>query len=274
VHDRGALGRKQILAGKIIFFIWLLLCIPMHSYAYFGENEDYILSAERPLDRTEGHFLEFASEETYTVKEGDTLWGIADAYWGAGSCYPQIFLENKDRVGAPGLLMPGTELRLRRTLYTRAGLVDYIEQGEFGNELLIGPEAFTMEDFVSPYRIFASVPYRNDLQEADPYSHWEKFQREVNICSGEICGELVSDLFFERYWVAGIGPLCGYRFTFHAGEKDYIVMAYFCYNDTTKSDARRNPARKGSWRRRGEKLFMRLSDIWIQACTMGKQKII
>ncbi len=237
MHDMGALGRKQIWAGKIIFFIGLLLCIPMHSYAYFGENEDYILSAERPLDRTEGHFLEFASEETYTVKEGDTLWGIADAYWGAGSCYPQIFLENKDRVGAPGLLMPGTELRLRRTLYTRAGLVDYIEQGEFGNELLIGPEAFTMEDFVSPYRIFASVPYRNDLQEADPYSHWEKFQREVNICSGEICGELVSDLFFERYWVAGIGPLCGYRFTFHAGEKDYIVMAYFCYNDTTKSEA-------------------------------------
>jgi len=90
VHDMGALGRKQIWAGKIIFFIGLLLCIPMHSYAYFGENEDYILSAERPLDRTEGHFLEFASEETYTVKEGDTLWGIAQAQLGDGSRYGEI----------------------------------------------------------------------------------------------------------------------------------------------------------------------------------------
>lgn len=224
-------------AVKIIIFIGLLLCIPIRSYAYFGKNEDYILSAEKPFDRAEGHFLEFAREETYKVEEGDTLWGIADACWGVGSYYPQIFLDNKDRVAAPDLLVPGMELKLRQTLYTRAGLKDYIKQEVFGNELLVVPEAFTMEDFVPPYRIFVSVPYVNDLQEADPYIHWEEFQKEVRASSEKICGNLVSDLSFERYQVTGIGPLCGYRFTFDAGDKDYVVMAYFCYNDTTKSEA-------------------------------------
>lgn len=133
--------------------------------------------------------------------------------------------------------MPGTGLKLKKNLYTGVGLQDYINSDVFRDKLLVDASAFEMDFFSPPYMIFASVPYLNDLQEADPYVNWEAFQREVSACSKQVCGDLVSDLSFERYQVTGVGPLCGYRFNFDAGDKEYIVMAYFCYNNTAKSEA-------------------------------------
>ncbi len=222
---------------KIILFMTLLLCVPLRSYAYFGTNDDYILSTEKPQKGAKWNSLEFVSEETYTVQAGDTLWGIAKSLVGDGAYYEQILSDNSDVVSIPELLMPGTELKLKKTLYTSVGLGDYINEDVFKNELLTRAEAFKMDDFVPPYRIFVSVPYVNDLQDADPYMHWEEFQEEVSACSQRICGDLVSDLTFERYQVTNVGYLCNYSFTFHAVDTDYIVIACLCYNSTTKSEA-------------------------------------
>ncbi len=231
-------------SAKAAIFIVILLGIPMDSHAYFGQNEDYLLTEEKPEDwGRAAHYLEFVDRETYTVKDGDTLWNIAEDYWGNGTYYQKILSDNADVVSVPERLMPGTELQLKRTLYTKAGIGDNIDQDQFVYDLIVKGEAFELEDsfgrknFTSPYCIYASVPYVNDLKEADPYVHWEEFKNEVSRCSREICGDLVSDLSFERYQVTGIGRLCGYHFTFDAGNKEYIIMAYFCYNDTTKSEA-------------------------------------
>ncbi|MDD6811528.1 MAG: LysM peptidoglycan-binding domain-containing protein [Lachnospiraceae bacterium] len=225
------------LALKAIIFLVSFLCVPMHCYAYFGKNEDYFLEIAKPANRAEGHYLEFVNEETYTVKTGDTLWEIAETYWGNGAYYRQIVSDNRDVVSEPRLLMPGTELKWKKKLYTGVGIEDYIDDDVFRGDLLLEAEAFEMKEYTAPYTIFASVPYANDLQEADPYVHWEEFQREVKACSSKVCGELVSDISFERYQVTGIGSLCGYSFTFDAGDTEYVVMAYFCYNSTTKSEA-------------------------------------
>lgn len=222
---------------KIIIFTALLLCIPINCYAYFGTNSDYILESEKPEDKTFNHYLEFVNEETYTVRKGDTLWKIAKSYWGSGSYYEQIMADNADKVTSPELLMPGTELILKKKLYTRVGIGDYIDRDVFKNDLIVNAEIFDMEDFSLPYRIFVSTPYVNDLQDADPYVNWEEFQNEVSSCSKKVCGDRVSDLTFERYQVTGLGVLCGYSFSFDAGDREYFVMAYFCYNDTTKSEA-------------------------------------
>ncbi|MDE5596406.1 MAG: hypothetical protein K2J04_01070, partial [Lachnospiraceae bacterium] len=62
---------------SILLFMIGILCIPLHSRAYsgiyFSKNEDYLLTTKKPTNRTEGHYLEFVMEETYTVKSGDTL---------------------------------------------------------------------------------------------------------------------------------------------------------------------------------------------------------
>jgi len=49
---------------------------------------------------------------TYTVKKGDTLWGIAKTFLGNGAKYNQIFEANKGIIKNPNLTYPGQVLRL------------------------------------------------------------------------------------------------------------------------------------------------------------------
>ncbi len=237
------MGRRLKRYAKAAFFLIMLSAVSINSHAYIGRNNDYFFTENLPEDRGKNHYLEFVGKETYTVKPGDTLWDIAKDYWGEGTYYQRILSDNEGVADIPEHLMPGKKLDLEKTMYLNVGIEDYINEDQFGFDLLVEGAAFETEhsfglkNYRLPYCIYASVPYVNDLKEADPYAHWEEFKEEVSRCSREICGDLVSDLAFERYQVTGIGSLCGYRFTFDAGEAEYVIMAYFCYNSTTKSEA-------------------------------------
>lgn len=43
----------------------------------------------------------------YTVKKGDTLWGIAKKYYGNGAKYTKIYNANKSKIKNPNLIYPG-----------------------------------------------------------------------------------------------------------------------------------------------------------------------
>lgn len=104
----------------------------MDSHTYFGQNEDYFFTYEQPEGWGSTHYLEFVSKETYTVETGDTLWNIAEDYWGNGIYYQRILSDNENVVDIPEHLLPGVELDLGKTLYMNVGIGDYINTDEFG----------------------------------------------------------------------------------------------------------------------------------------------
>jgi nucleoid-associated protein YgaU len=50
--------------------------------------------------------------QMYTVQKGDTLWKIAEKFYGEGSKYPEIVKANTPPVKNPDLIQPGWVLRI------------------------------------------------------------------------------------------------------------------------------------------------------------------
>ena len=53
-----------------------------------------------------------AEAQMYTVQKGDTLWKIAEKFYGDGSKYPEIVKANSPPVKNPDLIQPGWVLRI------------------------------------------------------------------------------------------------------------------------------------------------------------------
>jgi len=53
-----------------------------------------------------------AIPSTYTVKQGDSLWKIAQRFYGSGSQWRKIYEANKDKIKNPDLIYPGWVLKI------------------------------------------------------------------------------------------------------------------------------------------------------------------
>ncbi len=51
-------------------------------------------------------------QQKHVVQKGDTLWKIADEYYGDGRLYTKIFEANRDVLADPDKIKPGQELRI------------------------------------------------------------------------------------------------------------------------------------------------------------------
>jgi nucleoid-associated protein YgaU len=55
---------------------------------------------------------EWDATQWHEVKKGETLWKIAEQYYGDGGLYPKIFEANKDTLKDPNLIKVGQRLRI------------------------------------------------------------------------------------------------------------------------------------------------------------------
>lgn len=225
--------KRYGIAGFLVVVLLGLFICPMQAAAYFGVDEDYLLRTEQPEGRGTGpyHYLEFVSGdmENYTVQTGDTLWGIAREYYGSGMAFEKLWEDNADRINTPETLQVGTRLDLEKRFYVNVGMQDYIHEDVMHTGTVSGSEAWYWNADGYPYQISHMLTKRNDLEEKDPYRHWEAFQREVTDCGRRLCRDRVSEITFERYQVTDVCDLCYYQFVFDGGSSKYLIMAAFVY---------------------------------------------
>jgi nucleoid-associated protein YgaU len=50
--------------------------------------------------------------QRHEVQKGETLWKIAEQYYGDGNLYPKIFEANRDTLKDPNLIKIGQRLRI------------------------------------------------------------------------------------------------------------------------------------------------------------------
>ena len=55
---------------------------------------------------------EWDSTQWHVVKKGESLWKIAEQYYGDGSLYKKIFEANQDILSNPNLIKVGQKLRI------------------------------------------------------------------------------------------------------------------------------------------------------------------
>lgn len=77
-----------------------------------GGSEPTTTDAEVTLDGPDVDGAAPTDAQTYTVQSGDSLWKIAEQFYGKGAEYMKIFEANRDQLDNPDLIRPGQVLNI------------------------------------------------------------------------------------------------------------------------------------------------------------------
>lgn len=104
------------LVGALFCVVFLLAALgcqaeepiesrPMAEPTEVGPVEEVGALAPEPPTPT-------AAETTYVVQRGDSLWKIAERFYGDGRLWNVIYDANRDRIPSVTAMKPGTKLRI------------------------------------------------------------------------------------------------------------------------------------------------------------------
>ena len=80
-----------------------------YNYSTVQARVNEMLSGNKPAPKPVDNTV------TYTVKPGDTLWGIAERFLGKGSRWREIYYANQAIIGAnPNIIHPGQKLTIKK----------------------------------------------------------------------------------------------------------------------------------------------------------------
>jgi nucleoid-associated protein YgaU len=69
-------------------------------------------AVDEKTEPTPGSGDAWSAEQWHEVAKGESLWKIAERYYGDGSLYPKIFEANKDVLKDPNKIRVGQRLRI------------------------------------------------------------------------------------------------------------------------------------------------------------------
>lgn len=181
-----------------------------------GEREDYL-------------FLLSSDTRPYRVKEGDTLWGIAEKYYDRGSAWNILKQRNPGITGSGSLIFPDMELALPQIHYMRK---QEKSQGGFSSSACTYdiPADWT---FGRPeWEVCLEYSYWPEYGDAGVYTHvtdnrmfsgdiktrWEKMQKQIAESADKTEGVSFHELEFTRYIKEDGTDLLFYSFVCEAGE--------------------------------------------------------
>lgn len=223
---------------------WIIICflIGCMSLTVGFKHEpvkwdfNYSPVSELPQEADAGDYIPLLAEGgTCQVKQGDTLWEIAEKQYGDGSLYPQLVEMNRETLTDPNLILPEQRLILPEIWYLPKSHTPDTDSCEGAFQI----EYADVKSFRDP--ISANIKLGNTISgiriytgwQTNPMGYnaltqdWEAFVSEVERSSREICGDRVNNLTFEKYRMADGCDLCGYSFTFEMGKELREVAVFY-----------------------------------------------
>lgn len=217
---------KQTAVFLAIWVLWI--GGSFDSLAALGIQADYRMVDTLPEGKEKSEYISLISGDIeYQLEAGDTLWGIARRFLGAGSRYEEICRKNTDVISDPNILMAGDTIQIPEYRYIpkdrfgRGGL-SYEGAIRIASPDIVDDSYFLTDSIHVPYKphriVVSSLPVTNRMGENALTENWEEFVAEVERCSKN-CQGRVSNLKFEKYGMDEGSDLCGYSFDFDTGEK-------------------------------------------------------
>ncbi|MCM1088083.1 MAG: LysM peptidoglycan-binding domain-containing protein [Muribaculaceae bacterium] len=220
------------LAGTFLVIGYLCMAAKIDVFAaQFDYSPVAGLSQE---EDTDNYIRLTCGVNEYEIKPGDTLWDIAEDAWGNGSAYRDILEANKEILVNPDYILPGEIVVIPAYLYLpKSNTPDTAYSGAYRIERAdMEYDSYPLGAYVYlapklPRIKVYTEPVANRMGENALTDDWEDFVGEVERCSRELCADRVSNLTFEKYEMENGCDLCGYTFTFDAGDIGTEVAVFY-----------------------------------------------
>ena len=87
--------------------------IGFREYRRINVVETPVAPPPKPDDSNNNNSNNNNGYEWYTIKKGDTLWGISKRKYGKGSKWSTIYNANKDKIKNPDVIIPGWKIKVQ-----------------------------------------------------------------------------------------------------------------------------------------------------------------
>jgi nucleoid DNA-binding protein len=151
--------------------------------------------------------------ETYTVKPGDSIFSIANAFWNNPYLWPDLFLLNESKYTDPDLIFPGDQL----VIYEKLGDPDHFSKDQRDR---------IVQAYVGVYRIYRS------LGEADILKGTETGNKALSEYGAKRKADSLWTLFTAVHYDKNL--LSKYKDAIYPEDRDQIKEYIKLYGDKSK----------------------------------------